>query len=124
MFAAGFKMLFSGSLDQMTVWASNDESPFDESSPPTFDPDALRQLDPAGPVGSPRPFVLSRLWGAPTERLIGLHFVRSVIGFHTDKALSKAVLDGRLELESTARLEVSLGLKANNTRLPKAQYLY
>lgn len=124
MFAGGFRLLFSGSLDHLTVWVSSDESSFEQSSPPTLDTNTMRQLNPIGPAESPRPFVVSRLWTAPTGDLTDLQFVRSVVGFHDDKAISKMVLDGPLELGSTATLEVSLGLRGSNTRLPKSQYLY
>lgn len=124
MFAGGFKMLFSSALDHMTVWVSADESAFDRSSPPALDPNTMRELDPSGQAESPRPFVLTRLWTAPAERLAELGFVRSVVGFHDSEAVSKAILDGRLELGTTARLEVSLGLRGTNTRLPKSRYLY
>ena len=124
MFAGGFRMLFSGSLNQMAAWVSNDESSFTESTPPALDPSTMRELDAIGEAESPRPFVLSRLWTAPADRLSDLGFVRSVIGVHEEEALSKAVLDGRLELGPTARLEVALGLRGSNTRLPKSRYLY
>jgi hypothetical protein len=39
-------------------------------------------------------------------------------------AASKAVLDGRLELGSASRLEVELGMRGSNTRLPKSRYSY
>ena len=124
MFAGGFKMLFGSALDHMTVWVSADESPLDRSSPPALDPSTMRELDPSGQAESPRPFVLTRLWTVPAERLAELGFVRSVVGFHDSEAVSKAILDGRLELGTTARLEVSLGLRGSNTRLPKSQYSY
>lgn len=124
MFAAGFRMIFAGSLDGQTAWVSDDETPFDPASPPALDENTMRQLTPLGPAGSPRPFVVSRIWATSAERTAGLPFVRCAIAFQDAVAASKAVLDGRLELGSASRLEVELGMRGSNTRLPKSRYSY
>lgn len=73
MFAAGFRMIFVGSLDRQTAWVSDDEAPFDPASPPALDENTMRQLTPLGPAGSPRPFVVSRIWPHPRKVLPIFH---------------------------------------------------
>jgi hypothetical protein len=125
MFASGFKMIFGPSLDQMTLYVSDDESPFDASdSLPNPAGGVMRELTAAAPTVSPRPFVVTRLWTTKSADLAALPFIRRAVGLHKGAPAMAAVLEGRLVLGSAPSLEVMVGVRGSNTRQPRERYSF
>lgn len=125
MFAGGFRMIFGPSLDQMTVYVSDDESPFDATdSVPNPGGGVMRELMAAAPMESPRPFVLTRLWTTRSVNLAALPFIRRAVGLHNGAPAMAAVLESRLVLGSASTLEVMLGVRGSNTRQPRERYSF
>jgi hypothetical protein len=125
MFAGAFRMMFGPALDQMTLNVSDDESPFDASdSVPNPAGGVMRELTAAAPMESPRPFVVTRLWAAPSADLTDLPFIRRAVAVHHGVPTMAAVLEGRLVFGSTHSLEVMLGVRGSNTRQPRERYSF
>jgi hypothetical protein len=125
MFAGAFRMMFGPALDRMTMYVSDDESPFDASdSAPNPAGGVMRELAMAAHVESPRPFVVTKLWAARSEDLTDLPFIRRAVAVHKGAPTMAAVLEGRLALGSARVLEVMLGIRGYNTRQPRERYSF
>ena len=125
MFAVAFRMMIAPTLKQMSMYVSDDESPFDESeASPNPAGGAMKVLAPLGDVDTSGSFVVTRLWSAPAADLRDLPFVRRVVGVVDDMPGMAAVLNGRLVLGSAQRLETVMGARGSNTRQPRDRYSY
>jgi hypothetical protein len=125
MFAVAFRKMVAPTLEYMTMYVSDDESPFDKSEEsPNPAGGALKVLSPVGDVDSSGSFIVTRVWSTPREDLSDLPFVRRVIGTIDDMPAMAAVLEGRLVLGSAKRLEVMFGARGSNTRQPRERYSY
>ena len=125
MFAIAFRMMTAPILDAMKVSASDDESPFDQSQTvPNPAGGEMRELTPIATAESPMPFVVTRLWSAPSSALADLPFIRRIVGTHDEAPAMVAVLEERLILGSALRLEVLLGTRGSNTRQPRDRYSF
>jgi hypothetical protein len=123
MFAIAFRRGMSPTLEQMKLYASDDESPFDKSDTiPNLAAGTLKELSATGPADTSRPFVVTRIWAERCAVLADLPFVKRVVGMLDDKPGIAAVLDGRLVLGSAHTLEVMLGVRGSNSRQPRDRY--
>jgi len=125
LFAVAFRMMFSPTLERMTVYASDDESPLDKSeSSPTPAGGDLIPLPTVGDVVSSEPFLVTKVWSADSSELSALPYVRRVVGMIDDVPGLVVVLNGRLVLGSARRLEVVMGARGSNTRQPRERYSF
>jgi hypothetical protein len=126
MSTVAFRMMFGGTLSDMTVVASDDESPFD-SSDSAINPGGGRTvtLTEASPLDTSVPFVATKLASAPTNVLDDLPFIHRVGGVSpSGNPAMAAVLEAPLVLGSAVRFEVMLGLRGTNLRQPRTRYSF
>jgi hypothetical protein len=125
MFAGGFRMTFGPSLDQMTVYVSDDESPFSATdSVPNPGGGVMGELTPAAPMDSPRPFVLTKLWKTSSANLVALPFIRRAVGLHKWCSRDGGRAGESARIGSASTLEVMLGVRGSNTRQPRERYSF
>ena len=118
-------MMVAPTLKQMSMYVSDDESPFGKSeASPNPAGGAMKVLAPTGDGDTSGSFVVTRLWSAPAADLSDLPFVRRVVGVVHDMPAMAAVLNGRLVLGSAQRLEAVMGARGSNTRQPRDRYSY
>lgn len=121
----GFRMMIAPILEQMSMYVSDDESPFDKlETSPNPAGGAMKALSPLGDVDTSGSFVVTRPWSAPAADLSDLPFVRRVVGMIDDMPGIATVLNARLVLGSAQRLEVVVGGRGSNTRQPRNRYSY
>lgn len=124
-FAGAFRMMVSPTLERMAMYVSDDESPVNASdTSPNPGGGAMKLLTPMGVPDASEPFAVTRLWSSPCSDLSDLPFVRRAVGLIDDTLGMAQVLEGRLVLGSASRLEVMLGARGSNTRLPRERYSY
>lgn len=125
LFAIAFRMMFSPTLERMTMYASDDESPLDKSeSSPTPAGGNLLPMPTVGQVVSTEPFLVTRMWSADMPELSALRFVRRIVGMIDDAPGLVAVLEGQLVLGFARRMEVVMGARGSNTRQPRERYSF
>jgi hypothetical protein len=125
MMAGGFRLMFGRILDGITLQVSDDESPVDDSNAlPNPEGGKLVPLIPAGDFDASTPRVATRLWAAPVGGLADLPFVRRLVATDRDQVRLVQILDGRLDLGSSGRLEVLVGIKGLNVRQPRERYSF
>jgi hypothetical protein len=126
MTTAGFRMAFGSTVDSMTVSVSDDEAPFSKADlTPNPGGGSLHVLTVDSALETTDSFLVTKRWSAPGAHLSGLPFIRRVVGTIDGGITAMAgVLEERLYLGPTQRLEVVLGSRGTNLRQPRTRYSF
>jgi len=122
--AFAFRKMHFSLLDSMTAVVSDDESPFSGTdSSPNPAGGMVIQLRPMAPPREPESFAVTRLWYRIRSE-VGLPHVRRIVGLKDEQAGIVGVLRGPLELGSSHRLELLLGVRGSNVRQSRFRYTF
>ncbi len=123
--AYAFKEAHVSTFDRMEACVSDDDTPFSkQETAPNPSGGAMVAIPGSEPARELEPFSVARLWKADLQHFSELPFIRRVIAMLDGQAGFVAVLEGRLALRGSGRLEVMLASRGVNASRPRLRFSY